>query len=70
MFINCCKYKKKSVWQYGVYTQAGAEYTGATATRKAPFPIYDVAGSKELRGYASHWGVHVDYESRMQKLCC
>ena len=54
--------KKKSVWQYGVYTQAGAEYTGATDTKKAPFPIYDVAGSKELRGYANHWGVHVDYE--------
>ena len=54
--------KKKSVWQYGVYTQAGAEYTGATDTKRAPFPIYDVAGSKELRGYASHWGVHVDYE--------
>ena len=54
--------KKKSVWQYGVYNQAGTEYTGATATRKAPFPIYDIAGSKELRGYASHWGVHVDYE--------
>ena len=54
--------KKKSVWQYGVYTQAGAEYTGATESKKAPFPIYDVAGAKELRGYASHWGVHLDYE--------
>ena len=55
--------KKKSVWQYGVYTEAGAEYTGATSSKSAPFPIYDVAaGNKELRGYASHWGVHVDYE--------
>ena len=54
--------KKKSVWEYGVYTQAGTEYTGETATKKSPFPIYDIAGSKELRGYASHWGVHVDYE--------
>ncbi|MDA9724564.1 hypothetical protein N9V05_01875 [Gammaproteobacteria bacterium] len=55
--------KKKSVWQYGVYTQAGLEYTGANETLKAPFPIYDVtSGGKELRGYASDWGVHVDYE--------
>ena len=54
--------KKKSVWQYGVYDLQGSEYTGATDTKKAPFPIYDVAGTKELRGYASHWGVHVDYE--------
>ena len=55
--------KKKSVWQYGVYTQAGAEYTGADETKKAPFSIYAVgSGNKELRGYASHWGVHVDYE--------
>ena len=38
-----------------------SKYT-TSATKKAPFPIYDMAGSKELRGYASHWGVHVDYE--------
>ena len=55
--------KRKSVWQYGVYTQAGAEYTGADETKKAPFSIYAVGtGGNELRGYASHWGVHVDYE--------
>ncbi len=55
--------KRKSVWQYGVYTQAGAEYTGADETKKAPFSIYAVnASNQELRGYASHWGVHVDWE--------
>ncbi len=55
--------KKKSVWQYGVYTQQGVEYTGASETLRAPFPIYDLtSGGKELRGYASDWGVHIDYE--------
>lgn len=55
--------KKKSVWQYGIYNSTTeAEYTGATSAKKAPFPIFYVSGSDEYRGYASHWGVHVDYE--------
>ena len=55
--------KLKTVWQYGVYNNStGAEYTGSDGTKRAPFPIYSVSGAKELRGWAAHWGVHIDYD--------